>query len=83
MMVLLVKMLIERANLNSKNSSKPPSSDKKCSNPKDKSDTSNLTSGGQNEHKGTISELFDDPEDITDIPVDQSTLLSGNYKFIG
>ena len=85
MMVLLVKMLLGRLSLHSKNSSKAPSSDQN----KDKDEQENENgdekpkSGGQKGHKGTTLELVDDPEEIKELPVDQSTLPEGTYSIVG
>ncbi|MCK4507284.1 MAG: transposase, partial [Desulfuromonadales bacterium] len=77
-MLLLVSLLANRFGLNSKNSSKPPSTDpnrKKA--PKNKS---NRKPGGQKGRNGTTLKQISDPDEIKDIPVDRSTLPSGAYR---
>ena len=75
--LLLVSVLLNRATLNSKNSSKPPSSDpnrKKGSRKK-----SDKPSGGQLLHKGKTLQKVDDPDEIEIITIDRRTLPQGEY----
>ena len=75
--LLLVTVLLNRATLNSKNSSKPPASDpnRKKSHRK-KSDT---PSGGQTSHVGKTLQKIDDPDEIEIITLDRRTLPKGQY----
>lgn len=77
MLLLVVKLLVDRTGLNSRNSSKPPSSDlnrEKTGRPK-----SGKPRGGQNGHKGHNLEPVDEPDEITPITIDRRTLPRGDY----
>ena len=76
-LILVITLLANRLNLNSKNSSKPPSTDpnrKKKPKPK-----TGRKKGGQKGHAGTTLKKVDDPDIIEPIPVDRRTLPAGNY----
>jgi len=80
-LLLLVTILANRLGLNSKNSSKPPSSDP---NRKKKSkEQATRRPGGQHGHTGTTLKPFPDPDLIQVIPVDRSTLPQGDYRSVG
>ena len=77
-MLLLVTLMANRFGLNSKNSSKPPAADpNREKEPKNKS---NRKPGGQKGRNGTTLKPIADPDEIKDIPVDRSTLPSGDYR---
>ncbi len=79
--VLIVTLLADRLNLNSRNSSKPPSSDpNREKNPQKKSDRK---PGGQNGHTGKTLEKVDNPDKIKVLKVDQSKLPKGAYTEVG
>ena len=80
-LILLITLLANRLNLNSTNSSKPPSSDPNRKK-KPKSKTGNKP-GGQKGHVGTTLKKVDDPDKIKVIKVDRSTLPSGQYRQVG
>ncbi len=81
LLFLVVELLCQRLGLNSRNSSKPPSSDpNREKQPKNKS--ANKT-GGQLGHKGTTLQLTDSPDIIEELKVDTSLLPDGEYKEIG
>lgn len=76
-MLLLVTVLLNRATLNSKNSSQPPASD-----PNRKKETrkkSDKPSGGQPSHIGATLRKIDDPDEIEIITLDRRTLPKGQY----
>ena len=80
-MILLVTLLAGRLNLNSKNSSKPPSSD-----PNRKKRSSGKTGkkpGGQQGHIGKTLTKVDDPDFIEDINIDRRKLPPGRYSNAG
>lgn len=80
-MLLLVTLLADRFGLNSKNSSKPPSTDpNRKKEPKNKS---NRKPGGQKGRNGMTLKPVADPDEVKDIPVDRSTLPPGNYRDAG
>ena len=80
-LILLITLLANRLNLNSTNSSKPPSSDPNRKK-KPKSKTGNKP-GGQKGHVGTTLKKVDDPDKIKVIKVDRSTLPCGQYRQVG
>ncbi len=80
-LVLIITLLANRLNLNSKNSSKPPSSDpnrKKLG--KKKSDKK---PGGQNGHVGNTLKKIENPDKVKVIKIDRAKLPPGEYKEIG
>jgi transposase len=80
-LLVLVSLLVDRFGLNSKNSSKPPSSDpNRTKEPKSRSDRK---PGGQPGRQGTTLQKFDDPDVITVIQVDRATLPPGQYRVVG
>ncbi len=77
-LILLISLLANRLNLNSTNSSKPPSSDpNRKKQPKRKI---GKKPGGQKGHVGTTLKKVDDPDIIEPIKVDRSKLPSGRYR---
>jgi len=77
MLLLVVKLLVDRSGLNSKNSSKPPSSDPNRE--KNGRSKSEKPRGGQKGHKGHNLEPIDNPDKITAINIDRRTLPRGDY----
>jgi transposase len=80
-MLLLVKLLIGRLGLNSRNSSKPPSDDKNGN--KNKKGNSGKPQGGQVGHKGSTLGLVDNPDNVIPIKVDTNSLPAGDYHDVG
>lgn len=81
LLILIITLLANRLNLNSKNSSKPPSSD-----PNRQKGSKKLTgkkSGGQKGHIGSTLKKIDNPDKIEHIKVDRSKLPYGDYRHIG
>jgi len=80
-LALIITLLAHRLNLNSKNSSKPPSSDpNRKKNSKTKSDKNQ---GGQPGHVGKTLKKVKTPDKIEVINIDRSILPPGEYKEIG
>ena len=80
-MILIITLLANRLNLNSSNSSKPPSTD-----PNRKKKTKSKTGkkpGGQKGHVGTTLKKVDDPDKVKLIKVDRSKLPPGRYRQVG
>ena len=75
-LLLLVSLLHNRTTLNSKNSSKPPSTDpnRKQSSNKGNSDRK---PGGQKGHTGTTLQKVDDPDLVKQLKVDRRSLPKG------
>jgi len=67
-------------NLNSSNSSKPPSSDP---NRKKKSKGKGLKQGGQVGHVGTTLKQFDEVDEIKELKIDRGSLPSGKFTHAG
>lgn len=80
-LILLISLLANRLNLNSTNSSKPPSSDPNREK-KQKRQAGNKP-GGQKGHLGTTLKKVDDPDKIKTIEVDRSKLPPGRYHQAG
>ncbi len=80
-LLLLVTVLLNRSTLNSKNSSKPPSSDpNRLKTTRKKSDKS---PGAQAGHLGKTLKKTDDPDVIEVISIDRRTLPKGTYHQAG
>jgi len=81
LLLVLVSLLIDRLGLNSRNSSKPPSSDP--NRPKVKMSAGKRKPGGQKGHDGKTLQKFADPDKVEEIKVDRSKLPEGQYKDAG
>ena len=81
LLILIITLLVNSLNLNSTNSSKPPSSDtnrkKRSKNKTDKKP------GGQKGHVGKTLEKVDDPDKIEVIKVDRGKLPLARYREAG
>jgi len=78
-LILLISLLAGRLNLNSKNSSKPPSSDPNREKAPAKK-RSGKKPGGQKGHIGKTLTKVDDPDFIEPIKIDRRTLPPGRYS---
>jgi transposase len=80
-MILIITLLANRLNLNSTNSSKPPSSDpNRKKQPKRKT---GRKAGGQKGHVGSTLKRVDNPDRVKLIEIDRRTLPPGKYKQVG
>ena len=80
-LILIISLLANRLNLNSTNSSKPPSSDpNREKQPKSKT---GKKAGGQKGHAGTTLKKIDNPDKVEVIKVDRSKLPPGKYLQVG
>ena len=80
-LVLIVTLMADRLNLNSRNSSTPPSSDpNREKKPRKKGDRK---PGGQNGHTGHTLEKVDDPDKVEVLKVDRAKLPKGQYTEVG
>ena len=77
-LIMLVKLLLDRLGLNSANSSKPPSSDP--NRPKKPTKKTTRKPGGQPGHKGKTLEPVDDPDEVICLSIDKRTLPKGQYQ---
>lgn len=82
MLIVIVKLLVNRLGLTSRNSSKPPSSDPNREKPSKKNGLGKKT-GGQLGHQGSQLKRVENPDEIHTIEVDRSQLPSGDYHDIG
>lgn len=78
MLIMVVKLLVDRLGLNSRNSSKPPSTDMA---PRQRSKTNNSKNkpGGQHGHAGTTLQPELHPDKIEHLAIDRRCLPPGNY----
>jgi len=81
LLVLLVTLLANRLNLNSRNSSKPPSSDPNRK--KERKVKGNRKAGGQKGRVGVTLQKVDKPDKVEVIKVDRRKLPRGEYKEVG
>lgn len=83
--LLAVGLLSNRLGLNSKNSSKPPSTDtNKTTNEGDgDKKRKKKKKGGQNGHKGTTLDPVDNPDKIEELNIDRRTLPKGGVYTAG
>jgi transposase len=82
-MIVLVKLMANRLSLSSRNSSRPPSTDRFAKGDKPNKDDSGKKSGGQPGRVGTTLKKITDPDDIKYLSVDRSTLPPGDYRVVG
>lgn len=79
-LLMIIKLLCDRLNLNSTNSGKPPSSDPNRDKFPKNREKSSKPPGGQKGHKGNTLSPIENPDIIKEIPIDKTTLPSGNYR---
>lgn len=80
-LLLLVHILLNRLGLNSKNSSKAPSTDPNRT--KKSAGSNGRKPGGQHGHAGTTLAPVSDPDEIVEIALDKTTLPPGQYMEVG
>lgn len=81
MLILIISLLCGRLNLDSTNSSKPPSQDP--NRPKQTKSSNVKKPGGQKGHKGKTLQKVDKPDRIVELSVDRTTLPQGDYIPVG
>ena len=81
-LLMVVQLLANRLTLNSRNSSKPPSSDKNRTREK-RSGENRRKAGGQSGSVGTTLRQVDDPDEIETLTIDRSALPPGEYREAG
>lgn len=81
-LIVLISLLANRLNLNSRNSSIPPSKEP-LRHRRTKSPGRRKKPGGQKGHNGTTLEKTDTPDEIEDILIDRNTIPSGHYRKVG
>lgn len=80
-LLLLVTILVNRLGLNSKNSSKPPSTDR--FRPRKPRTNGDRKPGGQPGHEGITLKPVNTPDEIREIPIDRNSLPKGRYQRVG
>ena len=80
-LILIITLLADRLNLNSTNSSKPPSTDPNWI--KRSREKTGKKPGGQNGHVGTTLQKVDNPDRVEEIKVDRRKLPAGQYRQVG
>lgn len=81
-LLVIIALLTNRFNLNSRNSSKPPSDDPNREKKSKKNSLGNKP-GGQKGHAGKNLRPVENPDEIKNIPLDKSTLPKGKYNDAG
>ena len=74
LLLTVIVLLVNRLGLNSKNSSKPPSTDNNKNNGQNKKNKGSNKRGGQNGHQGTTLDPVENPDEIKFIKFDRRTL---------
>ncbi len=82
-LIMLVQIMAGRLNLNSRNSSKPPSSNRFGNGGKGDKEGAGKKTGGQPGRIGTTLEKIDNPDVIKPLTVDRSLLPPGDYTVVG
>jgi len=84
-MIMLVQLMANRLSLTSRNSSKPPSTDRFKNQEGDETSKPGKQKkpGGQPGRIGTTLQKIDEPDEIEILEVDQSLLPPGTYQEIG
>ena len=80
-LILIITLLANRLNLNSTNSSKPPSRDPNRI--KKSREKTGKKAGGQNGHEGTTLQKVDNPDRVEELKVDRRNLPAGKYRQVG
>lgn len=80
LLLVFMEAMLARLGLNSRNSSKPPSTDTNKQKKKNKRSTSDKKPGGQPGRIGKQLKPVSDPDIIQDIKIDKRTLPRGNYE---
>lgn len=82
LLLVIITLLSNRLNLNSRNSSKPPSTDKNRKK-ENKKEAMGKKPGGQVGHVGKNLSPVDSPDEIKQIKIDKRTLPKGQYHDAG
>lgn len=79
LLLAFVQLMVDRLGLNSKNSSKPPSTDQKNAKEKKKRKKSTRKPGGQKGRQGVQLKPVEDPDVVENISIDRRGLPKGKY----
>jgi transposase len=85
LLIVIVQLLVNKLGLNSRNSSKPPSTDRnRTRGRRKKAGAKKRKPGGQTGHKGSQIEQVAKPDVVETIDIDRATLPKGHrYKHVG
>lgn len=84
LLIVIIKLLVDKLGINSGNSSKPPSQDPKRSRGSKKKTTGHKRKpGGQNGHEGATLKKVPNPDRIETLEIDRRTLPRGDYTPVG
>lgn len=84
LLILIISLLVNKLGLNSRNSSKPPSSDRnRPRGSKSLSKGKKRKPGGQPGHEGSNLEKVKDPDRVEMIDIDRKSLPRGHYEHVG
>jgi len=78
LMIVVLELMFNRLNKNSKNSSIPPSQDPNRTKSKNDDDTPRRKPGGQPGRIAKVLKPVEDPDEVIDIPIDRTTLPKGH-----
>jgi len=81
LLIVVVKLLVNRLGLNSRNSSKPPASDPNRE--RTSQSKKQRKPGGQAGSLGATLALVEDPDEIEEVLLDRQQLPAGNYRSAG
>jgi transposase len=81
LVLIVVKLLMARLGVNSRNSSLPPANDPNRA--KKQRSFNGRKPGGQPNHNGSTLKSVDDPDDIRTLNIDKRTLPAGDYQAVG
>ena len=81
MLILVISLLCKRLQLDSKNSSIPPSQDPNRE--KQSKSANKRKPGGQKGRKGVTLQKVDNPDEVIEIPIDRRAIPKGEYKKVG
>jgi len=84
LLIIIIEILVKKLNLNSRNSSKPPSADpNRPRGSRRKTKGRKRKPGGQKGHDGSNLKKVDNPDNIETLEIDRRTLPVGQYEHVG
>lgn len=84
LLILIISLLVNKLGLNSRNSSKPPSSDpNRVKQTKRKTKGEKRNPGGQKGHKGSNLQKVENPDAIETLEIDRRTIPVSDYERVG
>ena len=81
-LLLIITLLVNRLNLNSKNSSRPPSTDQYSENKSNRNQPGRKP-GGQKGHPGSNLNPVENPDEIKSIMLNRKSLPKSRYRVVG